>query len=201
MTIDDNFDNSDNCFCHFDIWKDNPGDLWHLRHWLQFLQLRTWIHDNHCYLTINCDTGRQHLQFLRCFFAIRSVSSNSPILTGTESPPEKLMQRMAPKTTLRIGKVNYLRLWRQKFRKGLLIEIQVRGTSVSNNWNICVWTRNLTSMTAIKPDTVTLKALGTYSLVGLVWQNTEELISWSFAGLYKIRLLLRECMRTKNVRN
>ena len=40
--------------------------LWHLRHWLQFWQLRTWIHDNHCYLTINFDTG-QHSQFLRCF--------------------------------------------------------------------------------------------------------------------------------------
>ena len=45
---------------------DNPGDLWHLRHWLPFWQLRTWIHDNLCYLTINCDTG-QHSQFLRCF--------------------------------------------------------------------------------------------------------------------------------------
>ena len=65
LTIDDNFHNSDNCFCHFDNWKDNPGDLWHLRHWLQFWQLRTWIHDNLCYLTINCDTG-QHSQFLRC---------------------------------------------------------------------------------------------------------------------------------------
>ena len=46
--------------------KSNPRDLWHLRHWLQFWQLRTWIHDNLCVLTINCDTG-QHLQFLRCF--------------------------------------------------------------------------------------------------------------------------------------
>ena len=42
-------------------------DLWHLRHWLQYWQLRTWIHDNLCCLTINCDTG-QHSQFLRCFF-------------------------------------------------------------------------------------------------------------------------------------
>ena len=66
LTIDNNFDNSGNCFCHFDNWKGNPGDLWHLRHWLQFWQLRTWIHDNLCYLTINCDTG-QHSQFLRCF--------------------------------------------------------------------------------------------------------------------------------------
>ena len=41
-------------------------DLWYLRHWLQYWQLRTWIHDNLCYLTINCDTG-QYLQFLRCY--------------------------------------------------------------------------------------------------------------------------------------
>ena len=45
--------------------QDNPGDLWHLRHWLQFWQLRTWIHDNLCYLTIKSDIG-QHSQFLRC---------------------------------------------------------------------------------------------------------------------------------------
>ena len=47
--------------------QDNPADLWQLRHWLQFLQLRTWIHDNLCYLTIKSDTG-QHSQFLRCFY-------------------------------------------------------------------------------------------------------------------------------------
>ena len=46
--------------------KDNPRDPGHLRHWLQFWQLRTRIHDNLWYLTINCDTG-QHSQFLRCF--------------------------------------------------------------------------------------------------------------------------------------
>ena len=40
----------------------------------------------------------------------------------------------------------------------------------------------------------------TYSLVRLVWQNTEELISRPFTGLYKIRLLLRDRMRTKNLK-
>ena len=49
-----------------DLTKKNFAMLWHLRHWLQYRQLRTWIHDNLCYLTINCDTG-QHSQFLRCF--------------------------------------------------------------------------------------------------------------------------------------
>ena len=44
---------------------DNPRDLWHLRHWLQFWQLRPWIHDDLCYLTIKSDTG-QHLKFLQC---------------------------------------------------------------------------------------------------------------------------------------
>ena len=34
----------------------------------------------------------------------------------------------------------------------------------------------------------------------LVWPNREELISRPFAGLYKIRLLLRDRMRTKNLR-
>ena len=34
--------------------------------WLQFWQLRTWIHDNFCYMTITSDSG-QHSQFLRCF--------------------------------------------------------------------------------------------------------------------------------------
>ena len=58
LTIFDNVDN----------WKDSPEDLWHLRYWLQFWHLRNWIHDNLCYLTINCDTG-QHSQFLRCFLS------------------------------------------------------------------------------------------------------------------------------------
>ena len=40
-----------------------------------------------------------------------------------------------------------------------------------------------------------------YSLVHLVWQNREELISRPFAGLYKIRLLLQDRMRPKNLRN
>ena len=34
-------------------------------HWLQFWQLRTWIHDNLWDLTFKSDTG-QHSQFLRC---------------------------------------------------------------------------------------------------------------------------------------
>ena len=62
-TIEDNFDNS---FYHFDNLKDNPGDLWHLRHWLQ---LRIWIHNNFCYLTINFNTG-QHSQYLQCFICL-----------------------------------------------------------------------------------------------------------------------------------
>ena len=71
LTIFDNVGQSltsfDNFVCEsFDYNdKDNPSDLWHLRHWLQFWQLRTWIHDNLCYLTIKSDTG-QHSQFLRC---------------------------------------------------------------------------------------------------------------------------------------
>ena len=39
------------------------GPLQRRRQW----QGQCWIHDNLCYLTINCDTG-QHSQFLRCFW-------------------------------------------------------------------------------------------------------------------------------------
>ena len=37
--------------------------MWHLRHLLQFWQLKTWIHDNLFCLAIKSDTG-QHSQFL-----------------------------------------------------------------------------------------------------------------------------------------
>jgi len=50
----------------------DPRDFWDLRHWLQFWQLRTWFHDNLCYLTIKSDTG-QHSQFLRCFIVVTEL--------------------------------------------------------------------------------------------------------------------------------
>jgi len=42
-----------------DKYKDNFGDFGHVRHWLKFWQLRTWIPDNNCYLTIKSDSGQQ----------------------------------------------------------------------------------------------------------------------------------------------
>ena len=44
-----------------------------LRHWLQFWHLRTWIHDNLCYLSIKSDTG-QHSQFLWCLYRNNDAS-------------------------------------------------------------------------------------------------------------------------------
>ena len=41
-------------------------EVWNCCH---FRQLRTWVHDNHCYLGIKSDTG-QHSQFLRCLCKI-----------------------------------------------------------------------------------------------------------------------------------
>ena len=75
-TISDNFDNLRQLWLFLTTLTisdnfDNPGDLWLLRHWLQFWQLRTWIHDSLCYLTIKSDTG-QHSQFLRCFICLRN---------------------------------------------------------------------------------------------------------------------------------
>ena len=58
LTIFDNFDffwqfsKMLKFFANVDNSKDNPGDLWYLRQWLQFWQLITWIHDNLCCLTI-----------------------------------------------------------------------------------------------------------------------------------------------------
>ena len=64
--------------------KTQSQDLWHLRHWLQFLQLRTWIHDNLCYLTIKSDTG-QHSQFLRCLLHFTPFFGNQQWKVKVES--------------------------------------------------------------------------------------------------------------------
>ena len=58
---------------------------WH-RHWQrQFWWLRTWIHDNLCFLIIKSDTG-QHSQFLRSFSHLTQVLliivSSSSRVTG-----------------------------------------------------------------------------------------------------------------------
>ena len=63
----------------------DPRDLWDLRHWLQFWQLRTWFHDNLCYQTIKSDTG-QHSQFLRCLLLTRLPLALVP-LAGSLQPP------------------------------------------------------------------------------------------------------------------
>ena len=47
----------------------------YLRHWLQYWQLRTWIHDNLCYQTIRSGTG-QHSEFLRCLVWVLFKSAN-----------------------------------------------------------------------------------------------------------------------------
>ena len=53
----------------------NPGDLWHLRHRLQFLQLWTWIHDNLCYLTIKSDCTAFAILAMFCICIIVSICS------------------------------------------------------------------------------------------------------------------------------
>ena len=41
-----------------ETWKAQMRDVCHLIHWLHFRQLRTWIHDNLCYLTIRVTLDR-----------------------------------------------------------------------------------------------------------------------------------------------
>ena len=61
-----------------------PNDLWHLRDWLQFWQLRPWIHYNFCHLT-KSDTG-QHLQFLQCLVqGVCFYAPPPPILLETKN--------------------------------------------------------------------------------------------------------------------
>ena len=72
---------------NFDNDNDNHRDVWPLRHWLQFWQLRTWIHDSLCDLTIKSDTG-QHSQFLRCFLS-RGWGKCPKGKLFVESPSEK----------------------------------------------------------------------------------------------------------------
>ena len=88
-------------------WQDKEGNITtlqrqsqsHLRHWLQFWQLRPSIHDNLCYLTIKSDTG-QHSQFLQCFHVsgLKTVQTvwelsgqfqNCPIRSWEMSPSGK----------------------------------------------------------------------------------------------------------------
>ena len=57
--------------------QDNPADLWHLRNCLQFRQLRTWIHDNLCYL------NNQEWQWTT--FAIFAMIDNSEPVGGPHS--------------------------------------------------------------------------------------------------------------------
>ena len=47
---------------------------------------------------------------------------------------------------------------------------------------------------------VSEQRLNIYSLVRLVQPNTEMLISQPFTGLYKIRLLLQDCLTSRYVR-
>ena len=111
--IVDNFRNVDKFYIFFDnCWqlltilitdncKDNPGDLWHLRHWLK---LRTWIHVNLCGLTIKSDTG-QHRNSCNVseYFPYRTVwysqniffyAMKRQIFWGLSTWPEGRLQHM-----------------------------------------------------------------------------------------------------------
>ena len=99
----DNDSNKDNA-------KDNPGDLWHLRHWLQSWQLKTWHHDNHeswfmtimtnYYLTIKSDldirTSGQHSQFLQCLIK-EGFLKNETKFSIQSSINSKLIQQVLKK--------------------------------------------------------------------------------------------------------
>ena len=75
-------------------WQRKPKK--HLRHWLQFWQLKTWIHDNLCNLTINYD-NKQHSQFLRCLALTSLTKLNAEQLMFPKFPKSQLMFPKFPK--------------------------------------------------------------------------------------------------------
>ena len=153
LTILDNSDHFDNFgqfgqfwtilyhFGNFDNFDTlgNPIDLWHLRHWLQFWQVKIWIHDNLYYLTIKSDPG-QHSQFLRCLVFLLWNKSSS-FFIGLE-------------TNLKVAWfVRPWLIWKSKFCFGVLIPgfFWFAGTGVQNlnkclkrNFGVklCGWVRH-----------------------------------------------------------
>ena len=61
--------------------KNNPRDLLHLRHWLRFRQLRTWMYNHLGYLGIKSDIG-QHSQFLRYWYFHQVIGKQFKFLFG-----------------------------------------------------------------------------------------------------------------------
>ena len=64
--------------------------------WLQLWQLRTWIHDNNCYLTIRSDSG-QHSQFLR-YLVFGKVACSHFMYTVQVCPARKLSKKHSHKS-------------------------------------------------------------------------------------------------------
>ena len=119
LTVFDHFGNIDQFWLIFtmlkildkdqykDIKKDNPRDLWHLRHWLQFCQLRTWNHDNLCDPTFKSDTG-ENSQFLQCF--ITSLAWNLS-MAGSPKKWKNMATRIAWSKIRPMGKILEIILW------------------------------------------------------------------------------------------
>ena len=69
-----------------------PRDvLRHLRHWLQFGKLRTWIHDNVCYLPIKSDSIRNSCDVLS--FPCHSVKTESDLFQNFPKCSDKVLKK------------------------------------------------------------------------------------------------------------
>ena len=73
-------------FYHFTMFDhlDNPGDLWHWRHWLKLWQLGITIYDNLYNLTIKSDTGHDSICNSCDVFVFHCTSSKYLALLACE---------------------------------------------------------------------------------------------------------------------
>ena len=121
--------------------KQSSRDLWHLRHWLQYWQLRTWINDNLCYLTINCDTG-QHSQFLRCFVCYYSyyAKADDSGHHNSQSPGWVEMSQKTAKVEISWKKLQKWKCHKKNCKRGNVIK---QNFKLKINYNTCWRKKNI----------------------------------------------------------
>ena len=97
--------------------QSDPRELWPLT--FDQSDEETWIHDNLCYLTINCDTG-QHSQFLRCF-----LHGHCSWLNFLHTIYIKFVQKMASSTLFLVFPTAFLAFCQMSIRfRGLRHQIK-----------------------------------------------------------------------------
>ena len=91
---------------HDMTWHDMTWHDMEVWNCCYFRQLRTWVHDNHCYLGIKSDTG-QHSQFLRCFVFSPEIWWNRLWITFLQAISQDVLVHMKVRLKA-VEKVDYV---------------------------------------------------------------------------------------------